>query len=84
MSVMFANSRNVAFEKAETGKRGSRLSYAPTMINTQSEKTCLLNSCIFPKNVGLTVEPQTVRPMEGDDLRSKASRLVSGLLLSRV
>jgi hypothetical protein len=33
--VMFANSRNVSFEKAEAGKPVSGLSYAvPTMLNT--------------------------------------------------
>jgi hypothetical protein len=56
---MFANSRNVSFEKAEAGKRGSRLSYAPTMLIPKSERTSLLISGIFPKKVGLTVEPQT-------------------------
>jgi hypothetical protein len=47
MPVMFANSRNVALEKAETGKRGSRLSYAPTMLIPKPETTFPANFWYF-------------------------------------
>lgn len=66
--VMFANSRNVAFEKAETGKRGSRLSYTPTMLIPKPETTSLLILGIFPKNDGLTVESAlTIAPNKAVD-----------------
>jgi hypothetical protein len=45
--VMFANSCNVSFEKAETGKRGSRLSYTPHNANTQTRDNFLTNSGYF-------------------------------------
>ena len=75
--VMFANSRNVSFEKAKTGKRGSRLSYTPTMQITKPETTPLLISVFFRPTLGQTVwgdgenrdylpllaSPQTARPL---------------------
>jgi hypothetical protein len=57
--VMFANSCNVSFEKAETGKRGSRLSYTPTMLIPKPETTSLLIPGISRQKVGSSVE---VRP----------------------
>jgi len=51
--VMFANSCNVSFEKAETGKRGSRLSYTPAMLIPKPETTSLLISGIFRKKCGV-------------------------------
>jgi hypothetical protein len=47
VQVMFANSRNVSFEKAKTGKRGSRLSYTPTMLIPKPETTSLPISGYF-------------------------------------
>ena len=52
--VMFANFRCASFEKAETGKRGSRLTYeAPHFLNTKFWKNFPAISDIFRKTVRL-------------------------------
>jgi len=67
---MFANSCNVSFEKAETGKRGRRLSYTPAMLIPKPETTFLLISGVFRKKCGSDCLGCSVREMD-DGLGNK-------------
>jgi hypothetical protein len=71
---MSANSHNVSFEEAENRKAWEEAELHPDNDKYPNLRNIpSLNSGIFPKNVGLPVKLQTVRPIGGDAFWRKST-----------
>ena len=83
MSVMFANSQRFVRE-SRSRKAWEQAELRPHNVQySHLRNTFLRIRVFFPEQVGLAVEPQAVRPMEGGVFRSKASHLAWDHYLAR-